>query len=209
MPRPSTQEFLEIKQIRNGVIVLKNNALRAVLMVSSLNFALKTAEEQEAILYQFQNFLNSLDFTCQIVASSRRLNITGYLDKLKELEEKEENELLKLQIKEYHSFIEGLMTGGNVVQKNFYVVVPFTIFEQKGPNKRKLRVFSELTEKDFQRAKSQLIQRVEFVALGLKRCGLQAIPLTTSELIELFWSLYHPLEAERGYYPEIPPELSL
>jgi len=209
MPRPSTQEFLEIKQIRNGVIVLKNNALRAVLMVSSLNFALKTAEEQEAILYQFQNFLNSLDFTCQIVASSRRLNITGYLDKLKELEEKEENELLKLQIKEYHSFIEGLMTGGNVVQKNFYVVVPFTIFEQKGPNKRKLRVFSELTEKDFQRAKGQLIQRVEFVALGLKRCGLQAIPLTTSELIELFWSLYHPLEAERGYYPEIPPELSL
>jgi len=209
MPRPSTQEFLEIKQIRNGVIVLKNNALRAVLMVSSLNFALKTAEEQEAILYQFQNFLNSLDFTCQIVASSRRLNITGYLDKLKELEEKEENELLKLQIKEYHSFIEGLMTGGNVVQKNFYVVVPFTIFEQKGSNKKKLRVFSELTEKDFQRAKSQLIQRVEFVALGLKRCGLQAIPLTTSELVELFWSLYHPLEAERGYYPEIPPELSL
>ena len=209
MPRPNTQEFLEIKQIRNGVIVLKNNALRAVLMVSSLNFALKTAEEQEAILYQFQNFLNSLDFTCQIIASSRRLNITGYLDKLKKLEEKEENELLKLQIKEYHSFIEGLMTGGNVVQKNFYVVVPFTIFEQKGSNKRKLKVFSELTEKDFQRAKSQLIQRVEFVALGLKRCGLRAIPLTTSELIELFWSLYHPLEAERGYYPEIPPELSL
>ena len=205
MPKPSTQDFLEIKQIREGIIILKNNTLRAILMTSSLNFALKTKEEQEAILFQFQDFLNSLDFPCQILVSSRRLNITGYLDKLKELGEKEENDLLKTQIEEYCYFIENLMAGGNIVHKSFYVIIPFSIFEG---GKRSGKILGELTEEEFQRCKTQLLQRVEFVALGLRRCGLQTIPLNTLEIIELFWSLYHPLEAERGYYPQIPPELS-
>ncbi len=96
MAKFSTQEFLEFDQIRDGVIILKNKGLRVISMVSSLNFALKSAEEQNAILYQFQNFLNSLDFSCQILIQSRRLNIIGYLDKLEEIEKKEENELVKL-----------------------------------------------------------------------------------------------------------------
>ena len=99
--KSSTQEFLEIDQIREGVIVLKNKGLRGALMVSSLNFALKSEEEQNAIIYQFQNFLNSLDFSCQIIIQSRKLNITGYLDKLKDLEKKQKNELLKAQTGEY------------------------------------------------------------------------------------------------------------
>jgi len=207
----STQQFLEIDQIREGVILLRNKAMRGVIMVSSLNFALKSEEEQNAIIYQFQNFLNSLDFSLEIVVQSRRLNITGYLDKLKELEKKQENELLKTQTAGYQKFIRDLIAGGAIMSKSFFVAVPFTLTEIPGMEKArallKKRSAPTLTEEQFQRCKSQLWQRMEFVALGLRRCGLQCVPLNTSELIELFWSLYHPEEAEVGYYPEIPPEL--
>jgi len=199
----TTQQFLEIDQIREGVIVLRNKAMRGVIMVSSLNFALKSEEEQNAIIYQFQSFLNSLDFSLEIVVQSRRLNITGYLEKLKELEKAQENELLKIQTAEYQRFIGDLIAGGAIMSKNFFVVVPFTLVEIPG-----MKPTLTLDEEKFQRCKSQLWQRMEFVALGLRRCGLQCIPLNTSELIELFWSLYHPEEAEVGYYPEIPPELT-
>jgi len=199
----TTQQFLEIDQIREGVIVLRNKAMRGVIMVSSLNFALKSEEEQNAIIYQFQSFLNSLDFSLEIVVQSRRLNITGYLEKLKELEKAQENELLKIQTAEYQIFIGDLIAGGAIMSKNFFVVVPFTLVEIPG-----MKPTLTLDEEKFQRCKSQLWQRMEFVALGLRRCGLQCIPLNTSELIELFWSLYHPEEAEVGYYPEIPPELT-
>ena len=210
MAEATTQKFLEIDQIREGVIVLKNKALRGVLMVSSLNFALKSEEEQKAILYQFQNFLNSLDFSCQIVVQSRRLNITGYIEKQKELEEKQENELLKIQTKGYREFVENMVAAGVIMTKNFYVVVPFTLLEAQGISPVKLLRMPKiptLTEEEFKRCKTQLWQRMEFLALGLRRCGLHAVPLTTEELIELFWSLHHPQEAEVGYYPEIPPEL--
>lgn len=178
-------------------------------MVSSQNFALKSDEEQQATIYQFQSFLNSLDFPIQIVVQSRVLNITGYLDKLKELENTQENELLKIQTAEYQKFISQLITGNSIMAKNFFVVVPFTLVEVPGVTKTFGREKKEQpTETFFQRAKSQLWQRMEFVALGLRRCGLQSIPLNSPELIELFWALHHPEEAEVGYYPEIPPELS-
>jgi len=212
MVKASTQQLLELEQIREGVVVLKNKALRGVIMVSSLNFALKSEEEQSAIVYQFQNFLNSLDFSLEIVVQSRRLNITGYLDKLKELEEKQENELLKTQTGEYREFIKNLIAGGSIMSKNFFVVVPFTLIEIPGIKGAKglfkTKSSAGLSEEQFQRCKSQLWQRMEFVALGLRRCGLQCVPLNTPELIELFWSLYHPEEAEVGYYPEIPSELT-
>ena len=212
MPHLTTQQFLEIDQVREGVLILKNKALRGVLMVSSLNFALKSEDEQNAILYQFQSFLNSLDFSCQIVVQSRKLNITGYLEKLKELEETQENELLKMQTAEYREFIQGLVETGAILAKTFFVVIPYTLWEVEGlpfTGKKLLKrpKIPTLTEEAFQRCKSQLWQRMEFVALGLRRCGLQAVPLTTPELIELFWSLHHPKEAEVGYYPELPEEL--
>jgi len=204
----TTQDFLEFKQIREGIIILKNKGLRAVLMVSSLNFALKSQDEQNAILYQFQNFLNSLDFSCQILIQSRRLNITGYLEKLEEIEQKEQDELLRLQIGEYRKFIDQIMKGGSIMQKTFYVVVPFSIMEGQVIGERKgLPNLPTLTEEEFQRCKIQLYQRVEFVILGLRACGLEAVPLNNFELAELFWGLHHPVEAERGYYPEIPAEL--
>lgn len=210
MPKLSTQDFLELNQIKDGVIILKNKGLRVILMVSSLNFALKSSDEQNAIIYQFQNFLNSLDFSCQIIVQSRRLNIIGYLDKLKEIENKEKNELLKIQIAEYQNFIKKIVAGGSVMQKSFYVVVPFSIMETKGgPLKKRgiTNIFKDLTEEEFQRAKTQLMQRVEFAALGLRSAGLQSIPLNNIEIAELLWSLHHPREAERGYHPEIPLEL--
>jgi hypothetical protein len=205
-----TQQFLEADQIREGIIILRNKALRGILMVSSLNFALKSDEEQAAIMYQFQNFLNSLDFSCQILIQSRRLNITGYLEKIKEIAEAQKNELLRIQTQEYYGFIKSLVETGTIMAKSFFVIVPFTIFEAQGLQAVKLLKSSRsqtITEEEFQRCKSQILQRMEFVALGLRRCGLKAIPLTTEEVIELFWSTHHPKEAEFGYYPEIPPEI--
>lgn len=211
MPPIPTQTFLEIEQVREGIVILRNKALRGILMVSSLNFALKSEEEQGAIVYQFQDFLNSLDFSCQIVIQSRRLNMTGYLDRLKELERAQENELLKLQISEYHNFVKGLLVTGQIMTKSFFVVIPYTLVEAQGVvssgKRKRVPQLPTLTEEMFQRCKIQLLQRMEFVALGLRRCGLRASPLATPEIIELFWSLYHPKEAEVGYYPEIPPEL--
>ncbi len=208
MAKASTQQFLEVKEIKQGVVVLKNNALRGVIMVSSLNFALKSKEEQNATIYQFQNFLNSLDFSIQTVIQSRKLNITGYLDKLKELEKEQKNELLKTQTAEYRNFIKELIVGSSIMSKNFFVIVPFVSIKIPGITpKGSGKILAKSIDDQFQRAKSQLWQRMEFVSMGLRRCGLKCIPLNTTELIELFWSLHHPEEAEIGYYPEIPPEL--
>lgn len=214
MSQLTTQQFLEIKQIREGMIILKNKAMRGILMVSSLNFALKSEDEQNAILYQFQSFLNALDFSCQIVIQSRRLNITGYLEKLKELEENQKNKLLKMQTREYREFIKQLVEERLILTKKFFIVIPYTLLESAGLDTSEKGLLKKakiptLTEKTFQRCKTQLWQRMEYIALGLRRCGLQAVPLTTPEIVELFWSLHHPKEAEVGFYPEFPLELIL
>lgn len=219
MAETATQAFLEIQDIREGVLMLKNNSIRGVLMVSSINFALKSEEEQTAIIYAFQSFLNSLDFSCQIIIQSRNINITPYLDSLKDLEEKQTNSLLKKQTASYREFIKNMVVGDVVMTKNFYVVVPYTlmeIFGVGGATKQfnllkqisgKQEQSKVMTDDEFQRCKTQLWQRMEYLAMGLRRCGLEAVPLTTPELIELFWAIHHPDQAEIGYYPEILPEL--
>lgn len=219
MPVVSTQQFLELDQIKEGLVVLKNKSLRGIMMVSSINFALKAEEEQNAIIMQFQSFLNSLDFSLQIFIQNRRLNITGYLDKLKEIESRQTNDLLRMQTTEYRKFINSLVASGSIMNKSFYVVIPFQIAVianvgapmgiKSGVQNAtaKNAVAAESFDDQFKRSKSQLWQRMEFAALGLRRCGLQCVPLNSQELIELFWSLYHPVESENGYYPQIPPEL--
>ncbi len=215
----ATQEFLEIQDIREGVLLLKNNSIRGVLMVSSINFALKSEEEQTAVVYAFQNFLNSLDFFCQIVIQSRKINITPYLDSLKDLEERQTNTLLREQTSSYREFIKNMVVGDTIMTKNFYMVIPYNlmeIFGLKGGSKQ-FNIFKmgkpsgaknqPMKDDEFQRCKTQLWQRMEYVSMGLRRCGLEAVPLTTPELIELFWSIHHPDQAEIGYYPEILPEL--
>jgi type IV secretory pathway VirB4 component len=201
MPKASTQSFLEVERIERGIVYLKDKSMHAVLMVSSLNFALKSIEEQEATIVQFQNFLNSLDFPIQIVVQSRRLNLTGYLERLEAMEKAQSNELLKRLMSEYRKFVGNLVEQGQIFTKNFFVIVPFYPFEIPGVKKGE-----ELRKEKLERAKIQLLQRVEFVALGLRRCGLEVALLGTPELVELYWSWHHPEEAEKGYFPEVPPE---
>jgi len=218
MAESATQAFLEVQDIREGVLLLRNNGIRGILMVSSINFALKSEEEQTAIIYAFQTFLNSLDFFCQIIIQSRNINITPYLDGIKDLEEKQTNRLLREQTASYREFIKNMVVGDMVMTKNFYVVVPYNlmeIFGAKGVGKQ-FNMFKRgpgnkqnqpMKDDEFQRCKTQLWQRMEYVSMGLRRCGLEALPLTTPEMIELFWSIHHPDQAEIGYYPEILPEL--
>ncbi|MDP3900983.1 MAG: hypothetical protein Q8Q38_01400 [bacterium] len=213
MAEASTQQFLEVEEIRDAALVMRDKSIRGVMLASSQNFALKSQEEQDATIFQFQNFLNSLDFPLQIVLQSRRLNITGYLDNLKTLEQRQENELLKQQTADYRAFIEKLIGGGSIMAKNFFIVVPFSRLETRAEAtqgnilSRSPKLVGALSDQEFARMKNQLWQRMEFVALGLRRVGLTVAALNTEDLIELLWSWHHPAEAEVGYYPEIPPEI--
>lgn len=209
----SSQQFLPFSEIKDGIIILRSGGLRGILMVSSLNFALKSSDEQQAIIYQFQNFLNSLDFTAQVLVHSRRVNMTGYLERLKKLEEKQTNELMRAQTVDYRRFINDILSKGVIMSKSFYVIVPYTLAEVQGTVSaareilKKGRSNEVMSGEAFQRARSQLLQRMEFAAIGLRRCELEAVPLTSPEIIELLWSLHHPASAEQGYYPSIMPEI--
>lgn len=208
MSAPS-QEFIPIKQIREGIMVMSDQSLKGVLLVSSINFALKSEEEQGAIIFNFQNFLNSLDFSCQILVNSRKVNITGYIDKIKALEANQKNELLKIQTADYRKFIEELVAGGSIMNKSFYVIVPYFPFLELASitTEKKKAQTQQLTEESFQKGKYQLLQRMEYISLGLRRCGLKSNAMGSEEILELLWALHHPKQAEMGYYPELPPEI--
>jgi hypothetical protein len=210
----ASQQFLPFSEIKEGVVILRSSGLRGILMVSSINFALKSSDEQQAIIYQFQNFLNSLDFTTQILVQSRRVNMTGYLERLKKLEEQQDNELMRAQTHDYRQFIAGILDKGVIMGKSFYIIVPYTLAEVQGTVsaaremlRKKNQTKQTMSDEAFRRARAQLIQRMEFVAIGLRRCELEAVPLTSPEIIELFWTLHHPTSAEHGYYPSIMPEI--
>ena len=195
----STQKYVDVDEIRDGVIVLKSGALRSILLVSSLNFDLKSSEEQDAIIGQYQSFLNSLDFPIQIVVSSRRFNIEPYLDLLQDEEKQQENELLRFQIAEYKSFIKNLTEVSNIMSKYFYVVVPFSPVEdeQSGLVDKMFGIFrtQEATSgrRDlFETYKSQLLQRLNHVAAAHGGAGVHVTPLNTEEIIELLYNSYNP-----------------
>ena len=194
-----SQSLVPINEIKEGVIVLKNGGLRSVLLVSSVNFALKSSEEQEAIIDRFQGFLNSVDFSVQIIVQSRKLNIEPYLKTVKEMEKSQNNELLRVQAAEYHDFVKELVEATNIMNKSFYVVVPYSL----GENAKKKGMFNVLKEsvntgqgkfdnKRFPQLKAQLWQRVDHVASSLSGMSMRAIPLNTEELIELFYEAYNP-----------------
>ena len=199
----SATQFLAIDTIREDVIVLKEGGLRVVLMCSSLNFALKSADEQDAITFQYQNFLNSLDFPLQFVIHSRKLNIAPYIDSLRTRQKDEDNELLKIQINEYIDFITSFVEMTNIMSKTFYAVVPFTpsMLEQKGITSGIFKIFKAKPAANdagpFEEQKNQLWQRVDAVVSGLRRIGIRSAPLNTEELIELFYGLYNPSEFEK------------
>ncbi len=197
--KSSTQQYVDVSEIRDGVVVLKNGALRAVLLVSSLNFDLKSSDEQEGIILQYQNFLNSLDFPVQIVVSSRRMNIEPYLALLSAREKDQENELLRFQISEYKAFVKNLTAVSDIMSKYFYIVVPFATSEDEksGFGSKMLGIFqpraSIASRPDlFQTYRSQLLQRVDHVSVALGATGVRVTMLTTEEAIELLYNSYNP-----------------
>ncbi|MBI2674366.1 MAG: hypothetical protein HYX22_01345 [Candidatus Yanofskybacteria bacterium] len=201
MPNHSTENLIPISDIREGVVILKNGSLRMVLEVSSINFELRSADEQVAILQGFQRFLNSADFPLQIVVSSRELNIEPYLKTVDGITESTENELFKIQVSEYSRFIKELSSLSNIMSKKFYVIIPFYIFEKpevsglieslKGLINPKV-VPKELTDEQFNTYKNQLLQRADLIYGGLIGLGLKIKPMEDEELKKLYYELYNP-----------------
>ena len=197
----ATQEFVPIKEIRNETVVLKDRSIRAVLMASSINFALKSADEQIAITSQFQDFLNSLDFSLQFFIESRELDIRPYIAILEDRYEKQINDLMKIQVREYVEFIKNFTKNENIMTKNFFVVVPYTppILDATKKMSGLFGKKEDSTEKSdsFEENQTQLEQRIAVVEQGLIRTGVRVVRLGTEELIELFYKIFNPGDLEK------------
>jgi hypothetical protein len=199
----ATQEFVPIKEVRDGVVILKDGSLRSLLMASSINLALKSQDEQQAIIGQFQNFLNSLEFTVQFFVQSRELDIRPYIALLEERLTLELDDLMKIQIREYIAFIKDFTERANIMTKNFFIVVPYdpalisrgsgiSSFIPGGKSSS-----TALTDEQFEQYRTQLEQRIAVVEQGLVRTGVRVVTLGTEEVIELFYKLFNPGELEK------------
>jgi len=195
----STQEFLPVSEVRDGIVVLKDGSLRAILLASSLNFALKSEDEQTAFIIQFQNFLNSLDFSCQIFVQSRMLDIRPYVATLEAAYKQQLDDLMRIQIREYIEFIKSFTEAANIMTKNFFVVVPYSPainVAKRGP----MAIFSRKKEnaeeanRTFEEQVTQLEQRIAIVQQGLVRTGVRTVQLGTEEAIELLYKMFNPGE---------------
>ena len=199
MKGDASQKFVPIKTIHDGVVELDDGSYVEILITNSLNLALKSSDEQAAIVSQFQNFFNSLDFSLQIFAKSRRANIDGYLASLQDRVKFIDGELLKLQTIEYIDYIKNFVSEVNIMEKQFFVIVPYTpaITGSKSVgsitsmlSSTKSSVGENLS--DLGKIKQQLEERVSVVTSGLSRCGLKLKRLETEEVIELFYGLFNP-----------------
>lgn len=205
MAETNTKEFVEIQEIRDDVLILKDGSLRQIIKVGSTNFELKSQDEQTAILAGFRDFLNSLDFSLEIMVMSRKLNIGKYLAFLDQIIESQQNELMRIQAVEYSKFVKELTQLANIMAKDFFVVVPFYI----GPRTKggiiqilksifkPVETLKQLTAEDFDSYKSQLNQRVDLVYENLSGLGLGAKVLKQDELTNLYYRFYNP-EAIEG-----------
>ncbi|MEN9649164.1 MAG: hypothetical protein RL094_131 [Candidatus Parcubacteria bacterium] len=202
-----TQEFVPVKEVRDGVLLLKDGSMRALLLASSLNFALKSADEQQSIIYQFQNFLNSLNFSIQIFVESRRLDIRPYIALLEARLKEQVTDLMRMQTREYIEFIKSFTDSTNIMTKSFFIVIPYTPpvigsnsaslagqFLQNRKNKSSAAADATAT---FEEHRSQLQQRLEVVEQGLVRCGIRVVELGTEELIELFYKIFNPGDVDK------------
>ncbi|MEK7606449.1 MAG: hypothetical protein AAB458_02565 [Patescibacteria group bacterium] len=203
----SAQAFVPVKEIRNGIVVLKDGSLRAILLASSLNFALKSEDEQSAIILQFQNLLNSVEFPIQIFIQSRELDIRPYLALLEAQLKEQTIDLIKVQTHEYIDFIKGFTENVNIMSKSFFIVIPYSSAMIKtaggisgvvgglvGTKKsRDPKAALDL----FEEGRSQLEQRVSVVSQGLSRTGIRVAQLGTEELVELYYKLFNPGDSEK------------
>lgn len=201
----ATQEFVPIKEVRNGTVILKDGGMRSILLCSSLNFSLKSEDERNAILLQFQDFLNSLDFSIEIIIQSRKLDIRPYIALLETQEKNQTNSLMKIQVREYIEFIRNFTENTNIMTKNFFIVVPYNpaILSSKetrglvsrfwpGANRERATA-----ESNFDESRSQLEERLSVVEQGLIRSGIRVARLGTEEVIELFYKAFNPGETEK------------
>lgn len=197
----TTQTFVPLRDIKDNVVILKNGQMNMVMLASSINFALKSLDEQEAILRQFQSFLNTIDFSIQFYVQSRRLNIKPYLELLAGREEKQDNDLMKIQLREYIQFVKTFISEVDVMSKSFFIVVPYTptsanIQNSFGGLKEvlggKKNVYFD--DKNFLEHKLQLEQRVALVEQGLSSIGVRTILLQNEELVELYYHIFNPGE---------------
>jgi type IV secretory pathway VirB4 component len=195
----ATQQYLDIAEIKGDTVVMKDGSLRAVLMVSSINFALKSEDEQDAVISSYVSFLNNIDFVLQIVIQSRELDINNYIDLLREKEKQQTNRLLKMQTAEYIEYIKDLTSIGRIMNKRFFVVIPYNPLSDKHKNFFSLlteafRPISslKLKEKSFLRYKEALDRRIESIQSGLESMGVNVVPLDTQGLIELYYRSYNP-----------------
>ncbi len=200
----AAQDFVPIKEVRDGVAILNDGSMRATLMVSSLNFALKSQDEQESILFQFQNFLNSLDFSVQFFVQSRALDIRPYINLLEDRYKAQTDDLMRIQVREYIGFVKNFTENSNIMSKSFFIVVPFSpsiiisksSFLDSFRNKKKA-VGDKQKSQSFEENRTQLQQRVSVVEQGISRTGVRVIQLGTEEMIELFYKLFNPGELEK------------
>tara|TARA_B100000745_G_C20115729_1_gene381962 strand:+ start:698 stop:1327 length:630 start_codon:yes stop_codon:yes gene_type:complete len=195
----SSQNFVPIRDIRDGVVIMKNGQMNMVLLASSINFALKSRDEQAAILHNFQNFLNTLDFSLQIYVQSRRLDISPYLALLAAREEDQYNDLMRIQLREYMKFVDIFVKEVDIMSKNFFVVVPYTPIDTNlksnltGLLGRKTN--RNLDKQSFAENRTQLEQRLAVVEQGLNRLGVRTMPLKNDELVELYYHIFNPEDA--------------
>ena len=211
MPAPTsrtTQEFVPIQEIRDGIVMLKNGGMRQVVLAASLNFALKSGDEQSAILMQFQNFLNSLDFSVQIFIQSKKLDIRPYIALLEDRYKEQTTDLMKIQVREYIEFIKTFVESTNIMSKSFFVVVPYDPpIASSGTsglsailpgNKTSGQASAgAIPDEKFREYKSQLEQRTAVVEQGLARCGIRTAELGTEEVVELFYKIFNPGETDK------------
>ena len=209
--KKSTQQAIPIKEIRDGIVVTKTGGYRVVMLVSTVNFALKSETEQNAIIFGYQNFLNSLNFPIQIVIQSKKLDLDEYLNKLIAQKEKTESQLVRMQITDYIDFIKRLITIANIMEKRFFVVIPYdpVPLAQGGILSKLIGGGGGSTSQNqkpkggFETHKATVLQRASLVASGLGTVGLRAIQLTTPELIELAYSIYNPETATKQRLTDI------
>ncbi len=200
-----TQDFVPIKEVRDGFAILKDGSMRALVMASSVNFALKSEDEQGAILFQFQDFLNSLDFSVEIVIQSRKLDIRPYIALLEERRKVQTNDLLKIQTQEYIGFVKKFTDDTNIMTKSFFIVVPYApamlqkggsgrgMFSKKGAAEEQEKKADEIFEEN----RAQIEERVSVIEQGLSRTGIRVVQLGTEEIIELFYKLFNPGDTEK------------
>jgi len=196
-----TQEFVTVKEIRDGIIIQKDSSMTAVLLTSSINLALKSSDEQQAILMQFQSFLNSLEFPTQIFIQSQKLDIRPYITIMENRHTKQTNDLIKIQTREYINFIKSFTNKTNIMTKSFFITVSYyPSIANSGKNFNPFSKSKKTTKQDssdFEETRTQLEQRVNIVESGLSRTGIRLVRLGTEEVVELLYKLYNPGESEK------------